>query len=69
LETFKSFESKSADNIQGRTEEDFLSRLNAAVTAVRGVNKTNVLTLGRAFGSAAGIMQVIILEGAAHVIL
>lgn len=57
LETFKSFESKSADNIQGRTEEDFLSRLNAAVTAVRGVNKTNVLTLGRAFGSAAGIMQ------------
>lgn len=57
LETFKSFESKGPDSIQGRTEGDYLSRLNAAMTAVRGINKTNVLTLGRAFGSAAGIMQ------------
>ncbi len=42
---------------QGRVEEDYLSRLNAAMTTVRGVNRTNVLTLGRTFKSAAGIMQ------------
>ena len=36
LETFKAFESKPADLIQGRAEEDYLSRLNAAVTTVCG---------------------------------
>lgn len=54
----KSYETKSADAIQGRTEEDYLSRLNAAMTSVRGVNRTDVLTLGRAFGSVAGTMRV-----------
>ena len=58
LETMKSYETKSADAIQGRTEEDYLSRLNAAMTTVRGVNRTDVLTLGRAFGSVAGTMRV-----------
>jgi len=57
LETVKSFETKSADAIQGRAEEDYLSRLNAAMTTVRGVNRTDVLTLGRAFGSVAGTMR------------
>lgn len=58
LETLKAFESKGAANIQGRTEEDYLSRLNGALTAVRGISRTNVLTLGRQFGTAAGILQV-----------
>lgn len=58
LETMKSYETKSADAIQGRTEEDYLSRLNAAMTGVRGVNRTDVLTLGRTFGSVAGTMRV-----------
>lgn len=58
LETMKSYETKSADAIQGRTEEDYLSRLNAAMTTVRGVNRTDVLTMGRAFGSVAGTMRV-----------
>ncbi len=57
LETLKAFESKGAANIQGRTEEDYLSRLNGALTAVRGISRTNVLTLGRAFGTVGGIMQ------------
>lgn len=57
LETYKSYESKPADAIQGRTEEDYLSRLNAAVTSVRGVNKTDALTLAGAFKTAAGIMR------------
>lgn len=43
---------------QGRVEEDYLSRLNAAITTIRGVNRTNVLTLGRTFKSVAGMMQV-----------
>lgn len=57
LELFKSFETKPADAIQGRVEEDYVSRLNAALTTVRGVNRTDVLTLGRTFTSVAGIMQ------------
>ena len=58
LETIKIYETKAPDAIQGRTEEDYLSRFTAAVTTVRGVNRTDVLTLGRAFGSLAGTMQV-----------
>ena len=54
----KSYESKPADAIQGRTEQDYLSRLNAALTSVRGVNRTDVLTLGRTFGSVGGTMRV-----------
>ncbi|BDA42501.1 DNA excision repair protein ERCC-1 [Coccomyxa sp. Obi] len=57
LETYKAYESKPADAIQGRTEEDYLSKLTAALTTVRGVNKTDVLTLGGAFKTAAGVMQ------------
>lgn len=57
LETLKSYETKPADFIQGRAEEDYLSRLNAAFTTVRGVNKTDVLTLAGCFKTAAGIMR------------
>ena len=39
-------------------EEDYLSRLQASMTTVRGVNRTDVLIMGRAFKSAGGIMQV-----------
>ena len=58
LETVKVYETKAPDAIQGRTEEDYLSRFTAAITTVRGVNRTDVLTLGRTFGSLAGTMQV-----------
>ena len=34
LETFKAYESKPADLIQGRADEDYLSRLNSAITTV-----------------------------------
>ena len=51
------YETKPADAILGRTDEDYLSRLNAAFTTVRGVNKTDVLTLGSTFGTAARAMQ------------
>ena len=56
LETYKAYETKPADLIQGRADEDYLSKLNAALTTVRGVNRTDVLTLAGAFKTAAGIM-------------
>ena len=57
METYKSYETKPADAIQGRTDEDYLSRLNSALTTVRGVNKTDVLTLGATFKTATSIMK------------
>ncbi|DBA91926.1 TPA: hypothetical protein ACH3X2_003828 [Trebouxia sp. C0005] len=57
LETYKSYETKPADAIQGRTDEDYISRLNSALTTVRGVNKTDVLTLGATFKTVTNIMQ------------
>ena len=57
LELFRAFESKPADVIRGRAGEDYLSRLNAALTSVRGVNRTDVLALGAAFGTAAGVLS------------
>ena len=51
------YETKPADAIQGRTDEDYLSRLNSALTSVRGVNKTDALTLGAAFKSVSNIMK------------
>ena len=57
LETYKSYETKPADAIQGRTDEDYLSRLNSALTTVRGVNKTDVLTLGATLKTATSIMK------------
>ena len=53
LETLRAYEQRPADAIQGRTEADYLSRLTAVLTTVRGVNKTDVLTLGNKFGTAA----------------
>lgn len=57
METFKVYETKNADSLLGRTDEDYLSRLNAAFTSVRGVNKTDVLTLATTFKTASGMMQ------------
>lgn len=51
------YETKPADAIQGRTDEDYLSRLNSALTTVRGVNKTDVLTLGATFKTVTSIIK------------
>jgi len=56
LETFKLYEHKTAEGIQERTENDYASRLAGALTVVKGVNKTDVVTLGASFGSLAAIM-------------
>ncbi|XP_073019566.1 DNA excision repair protein ERCC-1 [Primulina eburnea] len=57
LETIKVYENKPADLIQGQMDMDYLSRLNHAITAVRHVNKTDVITLGSTFGSLSHIMD------------
>ncbi|PIN04327.1 Structure-specific endonuclease ERCC1-XPF, ERCC1 component [Handroanthus impetiginosus] len=57
LETIKVYENKPADLIQGQMDMDYLSRLNHALTAVRHVNKTDVVTLGSTFGSLSNIMD------------
>ncbi|EFN59249.1 hypothetical protein CHLNCDRAFT_19196 [Chlorella variabilis] len=57
LETFKSYENKPAEVIQKDLGTDYLSRINAALTVVRGVNKTDVKTLGDRFGSVAVIFK------------
>ncbi|CAK9195889.1 unnamed protein product [Sphagnum troendelagicum] len=56
LETVKMYENKPADNIQERTDNDYLSRLTGALTSVRHVNRTDVVTLGSTFGTLAAIM-------------
>ncbi|XP_042491499.1 DNA excision repair protein ERCC-1 [Macadamia integrifolia] len=57
LETIKVYENKPADIIQGQTDTDYLSRLHHSLTAVRRVNKTDVVTLGSNFGSLSRIMD------------
>ncbi|XP_057427829.1 DNA excision repair protein ERCC-1 isoform X2 [Lotus japonicus] len=56
LETIKVYENKPADIIQGQMDTDYLSRLTHALTTVRHVNKTDVVTLGTTFGSLSHIM-------------
>jgi len=57
LETFKSYESKPAGNIQERMEHDYVSRLTSALTCVRGVNRTDAVTLGKSFGTLADLLR------------
>ncbi|WOL10600.1 DNA excision repair protein ERCC-1 isoform X1 [Canna indica] len=57
LETLKVYENKPSDNIREQTHTDYLSRLNHALTSIRHVNKTDVVTLGSTFGSLSGIMD------------
>ncbi|XP_057784975.1 DNA excision repair protein ERCC-1-like isoform X1 [Salvia miltiorrhiza] len=57
LETIKVYENKPADLIQGQMDMDYISRLNHALTSIRHVNKTDVVTLGSTFGSLSNIMD------------
>ncbi|RAL49258.1 hypothetical protein DM860_017538 [Cuscuta australis] len=57
LETVKVYENKPADLIQGQMDTDYLSRLNHALSSIRHVNKTDVVTLGSTFGSLSHIMD------------
>lgn len=57
LETLKSYEKKPAEIIQKELGTDYVSRATAALTTIRGVNRTDVKTLGDTFGSVAAVLQ------------
>lgn len=57
LETFKSYEKKPPDQLLARTSGEYLPQLTAALTTVKSVNKTDVVTLVSTFGSLYDIMQ------------
>lgn len=51
IETYKSFEHRPPDLIKERISDDYMSQLTNVLTTVRGVNKTDVVTLISNFGS------------------
>lgn len=55
LETFRSYDTKGAEGIQERVGGDYASRLNAAMSSIRGINRTDVATLAFTFGSVKDI--------------
>ncbi|KAJ1584318.1 hypothetical protein NDA12_002336 [Ustilago hordei] len=57
VETYKSFEHKPPDPIKERVPEDYLSQLTNVLTQVRGVNRTDVLTLITRYGSLKGVIR------------
>ncbi|KAJ3090289.1 ssDNA endonuclease and repair protein rad10 [Quaeritorhiza haematococci] len=57
LETFKAFENKPPDMIMERVDNDYLSKLTDCLTAVKSINKTDVVTLASTFGSLKNIIS------------
>ncbi|KAJ1304954.1 hypothetical protein OPQ81_006086 [Rhizoctonia solani] len=57
LATYKLYEFKSHQLIRERVDADYQSVLRAALTTVRGVNKTDVMTLKTNFGSFSNIVH------------
>ncbi|KAB5591293.1 hypothetical protein CTheo_5252 [Ceratobasidium theobromae] len=55
LATYKLYEFKSHQLIKERVDTDYISMLRTALTTVRGVNKTDVMTLRTNFGSFSNI--------------
>ncbi|KAH6560526.1 hypothetical protein BASA60_000266 [Batrachochytrium salamandrivorans] len=51
IETLKSYENKPPDLIKERVETDYFSKLTDAVTSIKSVNKTDVMTLSSNIGS------------------
>jgi DNA excision repair protein ERCC-1 len=50
LATYKAFEHKPPDLLKERVHKDYASRLQGVLTSVRGINKTDVMTLSTNFG-------------------
>lgn len=55
IETYKLFETKSADSIKGRAKEDQLGRVTDTLTTIRSINTTDVQTLLGTFGSLKNV--------------
>jgi DNA excision repair protein ERCC-1 len=52
-----SYERKPAEIIQKDLGNDYVSRATAVLTTIRGVNRSDVKTLGERFGSLANLFQ------------
>jgi hypothetical protein len=50
LATYKLYEHKSPDILKERVHNDYSSHLNRSLTGVKGINKTDVITLSTSFG-------------------
>lgn len=57
IELYKSFERKGPELIQERVDNDYMSQLTACLTSVKGINKTDVITLISNFGSLERIIR------------
>ncbi|CUA70607.1 DNA excision repair protein ERCC-1 [Bos taurus] [Rhizoctonia solani] len=57
LATYKLYEFKSHQLIKERVDADYQSVLRAVLTTVRGVNKTDVMTLKTNFGSFSNVVH------------
>ncbi|GAA5913300.1 hypothetical protein JCM8208_005202 [Rhodotorula glutinis] len=56
LEAYKQFERKPPDLIRERTDASYSAHMTAALTEVRGINKTDVTTLMSSFGTFSKIV-------------
>ncbi|KAK9893873.1 DNA repair protein rad10 [Cystobasidium minutum MCA 4210] len=56
VEKYKAFERKPPDLIKERRDNDYMSHMNAVLTNVKGINKTDVVTLTSNFGSLKEIV-------------
>lgn len=71
IETLKAYECKSADSIKERINDDYHSKLTDALTCIKSVNKTDVLTLLSNLGSlkkmaSASTEELLLLPGFAE---
>lgn len=57
LSTYKLFEHKPPDLIKERIDNDYASVIRSALTSVKSVNKTDVMTLRSNFGSFSNIVH------------
>lgn len=54
--TYKAFEHKPPDMLKERVQKDYPGQLQNALTSVKGVNKTDVITLSTNFGVSTSIV-------------
>ncbi|MBW0543975.1 hypothetical protein O181_083690 [Austropuccinia psidii MF-1] len=57
LQLYKSFEKRPPDLIKEKIEDDYISKLTNVLTTIKGVNKTDVMTLASNFGSFRQIVE------------
>lgn len=57
IETYKSFEHKPPDAIKERIGEDYLAQVTNVLTQIRGINRTDVVTLLSTFGTLRGVVN------------